>query len=483
MEIFSVFRFKKQIRFICLVITFAFFNFMPQSIFAQWQTIANGTGNGDLNECKFISPCKGIVVGGNGRVLETLNAGASWTEFSVSTLPFQQRPWLHSLDFVNDSTLFAVGGGCFKSTDFGHTWTGINTNMTTTALFDIQFVNPLIGYIGGGNGNIIKTTDGGNTWVLQPNSVNEEIHSVSFASPDTGWVVSYYKIAHTTDGGATWTIQKTDFGAGYWDCYAMNGSTCFATGWGGRIEKTTDGGLTWTIVNSVPQSDILSIDFCDSLIGYAVGGQSTILKTIDGGTTWTPEILGTQYDILFSVDCITPEYSYIVGGSVAYNSDFSCYTIDASAVGCGTIDPMGIQTVPENSSLTFTFVPDYHASVAQLMIDGIISPIPPSNTYTFDSISENHMIAVFFLLGIEENQNSTFKVFPNPIRDLLHISIPITDVETSYYEIYDVLGNQQINGIINETNQIIDLQELKPAIYLLKITSKTQSISYKIIKI
>ena len=60
-------------------------------------------------------------------------------------------------DFINDSTLFAVGGGCFKSTDFGVTWTELNTNMTTTALFSVQFLSSQIGYIGGGDGNIIKT--------------------------------------------------------------------------------------------------------------------------------------------------------------------------------------------------------------------------------------------------------------------------------------------------------------------------------------
>jgi photosystem II stability/assembly factor-like uncharacterized protein len=481
MKILNKKPFKNQFFIYCFVIFHLFIFQNPHHATAQWQSVANGTGNGDLNECKFISPCKGIAVGGNGRVLQTLNAGSSWTEYSVSTLPFQQRPWLHSLDFVNDSTLFAVGGGCFKSTDFGITWTDINCNMTTTALFDIDFITPQIGYIAGGNGNIIKTSDGGNTWTLQTCNVSDEIHSVSFVHPDTGWVVSYSKIAHTTDGGMTWIVQKTDFSAGYWDCFAMNGTTCFATGWGGRIEKTIDGGQTWTMVNTTPQSDILSIDFCDSLFGYAVGGQSTILKTIDGGNNWNPVILGTSYDILFSVDCITPDYSYIVGGSVAYNSDFSCFTIDASAVGPGTIEPEGIQTVPGNSSFTFTFNPGNQASVSQLMIDGVILPVPTSNTYTFDSISENHIIAVFFLVGINE-MDLNFNVFPNPASNELFIHRSSESSDPITFEIVDILGNIQIKGCMNNKEQTIPLESLKPSIYILKIVERNQTTCYKIIK-
>ena len=448
------------------------------SCFAQWQSLTTNIG---ANDCQFVTPCKGIAVEGNGRVYQTFDGGASWTEYNVSTLPFQQRPWLHSLDFINDSTLFAVGGGCFKSTDFGVTWTELTTNMTTTALFSVQFLNSLIGYIGGGDGNIIKTMDGGATWTLQPNNVGDEIHSVSFSDPDTGWVVSYYKIAHTTNGGQTWTIQKTDYSAGYWDCYAINGTTCIASGYAGRIEKTTNGGVTWTQVNSIPDADILDIDFCNDSLGYAVGAHSTILKTSDGGNTWIQDSLDNLNKILFTVDCISSDYVYVMGGSAVYNSDFSCFNIVATADGPGEIEPEGIQTVAENSSITFNFYPNDQVQVAGLSIDGVPVSPPSNNSYTFNSVIANHTIEAYFGTGINEN-DLYFTIFPNPTSHELVIRKPTGGTDPVTYELIDLIGRVYLKGSIVDSEQVISIDFLPSSIYFLKITENNKYRSYKIVK-
>jgi len=446
--------------------------------YAQWQSLTTNMG---ANDCKFVTPCKGIAVEGNGRVYKTLDGGAHWSEYNVSTLPFQQRPWLHSLDFLNDSTLFAVGGGCFKSTDFGVNWTEVNTNMTTTALFSIQFLNSQIGYIGGGNGNIIKTIDGGTTWTLQPNNVSDEIHAVSFSDPDTGWVVSYYKIAHTTDGGQTWTVQKTDFGAGYWDCYAINGTTCIVSGWAGRIEKTTNGGVTWTMVNSTPDADLHDIDFCNDSLGYAVGAHSTILKTTDSGNTWIQDSLDNLNKILNTVDCISSDYVYVMGGSAIYNSDFSCFNIVATVDGPGVIEPEGIQRVAENSSITFSFYPHDQAQVSGLSIDGVLVSTPSNNTYTFNSVIAPHTIVAYFQTGISEN-DLNFTIFPNPTSTEIVIKKRTEGVDPIKYELIDLFGRVYLKGTLYESEQILSIGFLPSAIYFLKITENNRYRSYKIVK-
>lgn len=463
----------RKIRFVLVV-----YLLYTQSCFAQWQSLTTNIG---ANDCQFITPCKGIAVEGNGRVYQTLDGGANWSEYNVSTLPFQQRPWLHSLDFVNDSTLFAVGGGCFKSTDFGVTWTEVNTNMTTSALFSIQFLNSQIGYIGGGNGNIIKTIDGGTTWTLQPNSVGDEIHSVSFSNPDTGWVVSYYKIAYTTNGGQTWTIQKTDFGAGYWDCYAINGTTCVVSGWAGRIEKTTNGGVTWTIVNSIPNSDIHDIDFCNDSLGYAVGAHSTILKTTDGGNTWIQDTLDNLNKILNTVDCISSDYVYVMGGSAVYNSDFSCFNITATVDGPGNIEPEGIQTVAENSSLTFNIYPYAQAQVAGLVIDGVPILPPTNNSYTFSSVTAHHTIVALFVSAVEAD-HLNLSIFPNPTSNEIVIKKSLEGTGPIHYELVDFLGRVYLKGTLDDSELELSLGFLPAALYFLKISENNRIRSYKILK-
>ena len=45
------------------------------------------------------------------------------------------------------------------------------------------------GWAVGANGTIIKTTNGGATWKVQPSGTTKNLHSVHFPSPRRGWAV------------------------------------------------------------------------------------------------------------------------------------------------------------------------------------------------------------------------------------------------------------------------------------------------------
>ena len=71
--------------------------------------------------------------------------------------------------------------------------------------YGIVFPSASVGYIVGASGSIMKTTDGGSTWVDQVSPVPDSFFDVFFKSETEGWAVGAGgAIVYTTDGGANW---------------------------------------------------------------------------------------------------------------------------------------------------------------------------------------------------------------------------------------------------------------------------------------
>lgn len=70
--------------------------------------------------------------------------------------------------------------------------------------------------------------------------------------------------------------------------------------------------------------------------------------------------------------------------------------------------------------------------------------------------------------GFEEFDNSMLSVYPNPVSDLLYITVT-NEVIGNSYSIYDNLGNLILTGKINSENTTIELADLSGGCYLLSI--------------
>jgi len=74
---------------------------------------------------------------------------------------------------------------------------------------DIFFHNPLDGWLAGRDGQLLHTTDGGQTWaIVQPGSDPlQDFALIRFLDEQTGWAVPRLgnTIFKTTDGGQTWS--------------------------------------------------------------------------------------------------------------------------------------------------------------------------------------------------------------------------------------------------------------------------------------
>jgi photosystem II stability/assembly factor-like uncharacterized protein len=184
---------------------------------------------------------------------------------------------------------------------------------------DLWFLGPLIGWAVNSDGNIIKTTDGGQTWVIQHSAPSVYLRCIGFANANVGWVGTLTRnrrLFRTTDGGVTWTAVASlpaEAPAAVCGLSVVSDKVVFASGTNRpndvpRMMKTLDGGVTWTAWDmSTHASVLIDTYFSDALRGWVVGGKAdeptpttrdklkpVILETKNGGATWTNRLAGQE---------------------------------------------------------------------------------------------------------------------------------------------------------------------------------------------
>ncbi len=165
-------------------------------------------------------------------------------------------------------------------------------------LKDVQFVNKLVGWAGGGDSTLIKTTDGGNTWFQQYLPIGGDVDALWFIDEQTGWIVGggiskgsgLYK---TIDGGDNW--KQYPVLGDFTDIQFVSKDTGWAVGYSiRRVWKTTDGGETWQEKGTGLFGVFTSCSFLNGMEGWVAGAYSyidnfeneIIYHTTDGGDTW-----------------------------------------------------------------------------------------------------------------------------------------------------------------------------------------------------
>ena len=84
------------------------------------------------------------------------------------------------------------------------------------------------------------------------------------------------------------------------------------------------------------------------------------------------------------------------------------------------------------------------------------------------------------VLSIDQVEQSSFKVYPNPSNDLIHIDV-LNDQQGLSIELFSLSGQKQ-DLDLNENHETISIAHLTEGVYILKLSSDEQVHTFRIIK-
>ncbi|MEA2030273.1 MAG: YCF48-related protein [candidate division Zixibacteria bacterium] len=223
---------------------------------------------------------------------------------------------LNSVSMVNSTTGWAVGdsGTILNTTDAGQSWTAQAVGGLNDNLLKVRFDDISNGWVVGANGTILSTSDGGNTWVEQTSDVNFDLYDIAHpTSSDEFWAVGSLALLKSTDGCTTWEKHSSETipTPSLMDITFVNDSLGFAVGYA-AILRTTDGGDSWEYRRRDPEYSVdkwyTNVKFLNDDTGYCFGqyritpGNGLILKTVDGGDTWEKQVFMDELPEAVSIE-------------------------------------------------------------------------------------------------------------------------------------------------------------------------------------
>jgi photosystem II stability/assembly factor-like uncharacterized protein len=232
-------------------------------------------------------------------------------------------------------TLYASSrdsSGLWKSTDRGQTWVTATNGLTDTEVTGLVFhpTDPMTMYVGTANGNIFRSTNGGDSWshVAQPLNYILTL-GINPRGAHELWVSNHcvnspnYTLKSTNPEHTTWitvaepvgseSLESMDFPPDAWgDAYSQS---VFAQGCWGTPYRSEDNGDTWEEL-PLSQAAVQDMALHPTISETLYGGTKNegVLKSEDGGQTyhWINEGITALYPLQMATVPGQPDVVYAV---------------------------------------------------------------------------------------------------------------------------------------------------------------------------
>ena len=392
---------------------------------------------------------------------------------------------------------------------------------TTYKLNDIDFPTSTTGYIVGDSTIILKSIDGGESWVelspigLSNSAFSDRIVDVDFVNDQVGFITilndnsGVYK---TVDGGINWTpASNPNSNMCYKRCtyvidefdYFVGGAGCF---YSASIERFTDPDWDVSTVNyqSFNTSEqVVDIDFNNGVGIAAIRGEY-FLRSIDGGAFWDSIPSGLMSpSYLTSVMFVSADTVY-AGLSDNGTGGVSSFLISTdtgltwSQVNLGNFIYPAFQALGKsnngdvylggkvnwNNQGALFKISNGVAGNIELVdhpINGIASH---GQDITFAVGDSGYVVVNTNLTSLGLNDEDYFypiNIYPNPTSDFMTVENEFN--KNVVYNLVDLNGKVLVADIVATNGTIIDISRLETGIYYLKPTENQFNTVHKIMKL
>ena len=284
---------------------------VPKAILASNESTwaqTNGPAGGIINTIE-IDPAHPEILyagGAGGGVFKTTDGGTTWTMLEQIV-----DPSVHIRDILispdDPQTMYAQTDLIYKSTDGGMSWSLFDFFGRVTCL-SMSRENPSVLVAGTGEGKAHYSADGGGSWTdISGNLPGDRIADIAIGVSNEFWAGTANgadgHLYHTTNGGVYWDgvdigqraatdihtifVDPDDLSTVYVGLVDVHNEMCDSEN-DNYLLKTQDGGTTWTPIH-LPGTDAMI-----NVMGRTptddtlyVGTGGTVYKSSDGGQDWT----------------------------------------------------------------------------------------------------------------------------------------------------------------------------------------------------
>jgi len=260
---------------------------------------ASGLGTVDVKALAIAPTSPNILYAGDGsRIYKTTESGANWNQ-----VHFGFAAYSLAIDPTNADVVYAgqFGYEVLKTINGGMTWVELpSIGASTHRAIAIDPTHTSTVYVGIQDGwGVYKTTTGGSAW----SNVLPGVTALALAVGSTGGpppqvvyagAQDYSSVGggvyKSADDGVTWTEVMTHTQVNALTVDPTNPNVVYAGTEGSGVFKSTDGGATWSAVNAGLAHSlvrVLAIDPTNTSVIYAGTWEGGVYQSANGGASWS----------------------------------------------------------------------------------------------------------------------------------------------------------------------------------------------------
>lgn len=311
-------------------------------------------------------------------------------------------------------------------------WSVIWSDTPNVNLRDIQFLDPLNGFVIGDDVDhsttfLLKTTDGGDTWEKKP-IPSSFIQKVQFMNDSAGYTIRGgvpVTLFETSDGGSSWSQHWLD------SSFTVVGLAFPKPGKGyyfnnaGRFRRINSGGTSFSYLADTLQ-DGTNLMFTDSVHGFSPQAYY-LYNTTNGGSSWFARSTGLPDYIYGPTFCFTDaQHGYMAtkgistgdvwrttdgGATWIHSSSFQASALHANGDLVLALNDSGMVAISQDAGVSWVYEP---LGPAYMYPSEYVPEVTDDGELFFTAGAEGVILKRTTPLLTEELQSEPIGVYPNP---------------------------------------------------------------------